>query len=290
MKRLLPIILFLMAALPLAAQPVRVAVAVSQQKILIGEPFQLTLRAQVPANYSGGWFALDTLPHFEIQNKAALDTVRSGAGDYILVQNIRLTSWDSGKWAIPPFSLSRSNKTKPLSITVSFSPMDPAQPYHDIKDIQEVERPGYRAWWWYLVGLALVLFFLLLLFPSKKKKPAQKGETPETAYREAMRQLDALSRKKDNVPVKEFYTDLIGVLRSYLMHRKDYQSSSKTTVDLQAHLPDWGLNGGAGSKLVETLQLSDGVKFARFEADAADRKTSLETVRESIVQMEQKKQ
>lgn len=277
----------LLTALPVAAQQVKITASVSRQQILIGEPFQLTFRVQMPEGYRAGWFTTDTFPHFEIQHRSAIDTLRSG-GQQILVQNIRITSWDSGRWSLPSFTLSRANRTRPIPITVNFSPMDPAQPYHEVKDVQEVERPGYQNWWWYLVGLALLLFFLLLLFPSKKKKAPAEAVAPEGAYRAAMRQLDALNKRSGDMPAKEFYTQLIGILRTYLLHRKEYQSPSKTTADIQEQLPKWGLGSAEGARLMDTLQLSDGVKFARFEASAAERKTSVDNIREAIVQMEKK--
>jgi hypothetical protein len=278
----------LLAGLPVAAQSIKITAAASQHNILIGEPFQLTFRVQMPEGTSLDWFKTDTFPHFEIQSRSPIDTVRNGAGQQILVQNIRLTSWDSGRWSLPPFALSRSNRTRPIPITVSFSPMDPTQPYHEIKDVQEVTRPGYQAWWWYLVGFALLLLLLLLLFPPKKKEKKGHVPTPEDAYRDAIRQLDALDKQKEAMPVKDFYTGLIAVMRIYLLHRKGYGSTSKTTADIQGQLRGWGFNSGEERKLLDTLQLSDGVKFARFEPSAAEKKASVDSIREAVVLMEKR--
>lgn len=290
MKRLLIFLTTLCSAmLPAAAQRIVVAASVSQQQILIGEPFQLTLRVQSPENANIKWFALDSFPHFEIQHRSAIDTVRSGGGEQILVQNIRITSWDSGRWSLPSFSMKGSNRTTPIAIAVNFSAMDPAQPYHSVKDVLEVSRPGNPSWWWYLVGAALLLVFVLLLFPGRRKKTKAEEPAPETAYREAIRNLEVLQKKSETMSVKDFYTELVDVLRLYLVRRKDYQSTSKTSADLQQQLGKWGLYGPAATQLLETLQLSDGVKFARFEASGSERKASVAHVREAIVQMERGK-
>lgn len=287
MKRLLIFLLIVCTAiLPTAAQRIVVAASVSQQQILIGEPFQLTLRVQSPENANIAWFAPDSFPHFEIQHRSVIDTVRSGTGVQILVQNIRITSWDSGRWNLPAFSLKGSNRSVPPPITVVYSAMDLAQPYHGVKDVLEVSRPGGTSWWWYLVGLALLVVFVLLLFPGRKKTPPTDVRSPETAYREAIRSLDILQKNRDTLPVKEFYTELVEVLRLYLVRRKDYQSTSKTSTDLQQQLAGWGLQGAAAAQLLQTLQLSDGVKFARFEASVSERQTSIAHIREAIVQME----
>ncbi|OLY93759.1 hypothetical protein SAMN05444008_11417 [Cnuella takakiae] len=290
MKRTFLFILFWIAAGASAlAQKIVVSASVSQPQILIGEPLQLTLRVQMPEAASITWFVTDTFPHFEIQHRSAIDTVRSGAGEQILVQNIRITSWDSGRWNLPSFSVNGSNRTAPIAIGVTYSPMDPAQPYHDVKDVLAVQRPGAQNWIWYLVGAALLLVFFLLLFPGRKKKEKATTASPETAYREAIRGLDMLQKRSGELPVKEFYTELVGLFRNYLVRRQDYQSSSKTTSDLQQQLPEWGLQKDAAARLLESLQLSDAVKFARFEASAEERKASVAHIRETIVELERKK-
>lgn len=290
MKRTLLFILFCLFAVAAAqAQKIVVSASVSQPQILIGEPLQLTLRVQMPETANVDWFVTDTFPHFEIQYRSAIDTVRSGAGQQILVQNIRVTSWDSGRWNLPSFSVKGSNRTTPIAVRVGYSPMDPAQPYHDVKDVLAVQRPGAQSWIWYLVGAALLLLFILLLFPGRKKKEVVQKESPETAYREAIKGLDMLQKRTGELPAKEFYTELVGLFRNYLVKRKDYQSSSKTTSDLQQQLPAWGLQKEVAGRLLETLQLSDAVKFARYEAGAAEQKASVAHVRETIVELERKK-
>lgn len=290
MKKLFLLYFFgvLLSGLPVTAQKIKITATASQHQIFIGEPFQLTFRAQMAEGTLLDWFNTDTFPHFEVQSRSAIDTVRNGAGEQILVQNIRLTSWDSGKWNLPQFALANSNRTRLIPITVSFSPMDPAQPYHEVKGVQEVARPGYKAWWWYLVGFALLLLLLLLLFPPKKKEKKTQIPAPQDAYREAMRQLDALDKQKKDMPAKEWYTALITVLRTFLLHRKGYASPSKTTADMQGQLRTWGFNGVEGEKLLDALRLSDGVKFARFEASAGDKKSSLESIREAITLIEKR--
>lgn len=267
------------------AQPVKVSAKVTTQQILIGEPFQLTLQVQLPANGNVQWFQTDTFPHFEILHRSAIDTQRNG-NTQTLVQNLQVTSWDSGRWNLPSFSLPRSNKTLPLPITVSFSPMDPQQPYHDVKDVQEVQRPGADTWYWYLIGAALLLLFLFMLFPGRKKEKAAPPPSPEGAYRDAMKQLDQLQKKSDSEANVLFFTELVVVLRQYLQRRKGYQSPSKTTSDIRAQLANWNINEEKAAKLLEALRLSDGVKFARFEASASERKDALKAIRESIDAME----
>jgi hypothetical protein len=276
---------WLMVAAVAQGQEVRLSATASQQRILIGEQLQLTLQAKLPANRTVDWFQLDSFPHFEILHRSAIDTQRSD-NTITLVQNIQLTSWDSGRWSIPALSLRRSNRTNPIVIDVGYLPLAPEQKYNEVKDVLDVQQGSRTTWYWYLIGAGLLLLLVFLLFPGKKKKEDEGRPASETAYRDALKNLDALEKRAESADSKIFYTDLIQVFRAYLALRKGFYSLSKTTGDISAQLPAWGLGAERAAQLSDTLQLSDGVKFARFEASAADRKASLKAVRESIVFME----
>ena len=282
--RILKIFIFLIVATAAAGQPVRLSAKVSQQSILIGEPLQLTLQAQLPSNRTVDWFQLDSFPHFEILYRSAIDTQRAG-NTMILVQNIKITSWDSGRWNVPSLSLPRSNRTQPIPVLVGYSPMAPDQKYNEIKDVLDVPSGGRTTWYWYLIGAGLLLLLFFILFPGKKKKGEEKP-AGETAYRDALKNLDALEKRAESSDAKTFYTELILVFRNYLALRKGFYSLSKTTSDISGQLPSWGIGGDRAAQLSDALQLSDGVKFARFEAAAADRRASLKTIRDTIIFME----
>jgi hypothetical protein len=114
-----------------------VSAKVDRSTILIGEPILLTLEVDVPENEAIRFFALDSLPHFEFLSREKIDTSNTGSGT-VLSQVIRITSFDSGHWVIPAFVLIDSIQTDTIPVDVGFSPFDPQQPYHDVKDIIEV--------------------------------------------------------------------------------------------------------------------------------------------------------
>ncbi|HVG40478.1 MAG TPA: hypothetical protein VM888_02610, partial [Chitinophagaceae bacterium] len=126
----------------------------SKEKILIGEPFSVTLQATIAKGKSVQWRP-DSIPHFEILAKSKIDTQVTG-GELNLKQTLTVTSWDSGRWELSPFpQLQLKRGIKPIIIDVTFSAFDPAQNYHDIKDIMEVAKPERVTWYWYLIGAAL---------------------------------------------------------------------------------------------------------------------------------------
>lgn len=286
-KRTGIILFFWLWALSSGAQQVTVTASATKNKILLGEPFQLTLQATLPANQSVDWFRTDTFPHFEVLVRSKIDTQVNGAAQ-TLVQNIQLTSWDSGRWQLPSFALPGSNRTRPIRVDVVFTtPFDPKQDYHDVKDNLAVRRPARISWYWYVVGLVVLLVLYWLLFPGRKKKKDAVA-SDAGAYKEALQQLESLRKKANTVETKIFYTELILVLRNYLRKRKNIQSNSKTTEDIALHVHELGLSATDSNQLLQELRLSDLVKFARFEPSVADKQQSLKVVQHSISAMEKK--
>jgi hypothetical protein len=280
------ILLVLVLSLSFFAVAQRAVATVDKQKILIGEQFHLRLQANFNKGEPLDFFEVDTIPRFDILDRSGIDTSKFNDG-VALVQNLTVTSWDSGKIQIAPFSLGRY-QTKALAITVAYSPspFDTTQPYHDIHDIMEVKRPSENTWYWYLIGLLILILLFLLFFP--KGKPRAKGEfvSDEGAYKKALRRLDAL-QKKQSTDNKVFYTELVQVFREYLHRRKNIYSFSKTTEDLSRQVKTLDLDRELYQHLVQTLMVSDFVKYAKYQASDEERRSSLGSIRETIVSIEQ---
>lgn len=263
----------------------KLAATVDRNKILIGEQFHLKLQANFRSGEPLDFFELDTLSKFEILDRQSIDTTKFGDG-VALVQDLTLTSWDSGRIKLGPFVLG-SYQTEPLIIDVAYSPhpFDTTQPYHDVHEIIEVKKPAEATWYWYLVGLLVLILLFLLFFP--KAKPRAKGEfvSDEGAYKKALRKLDALDKK--DIDDKSFYTELVHVFREYLHKRKNICSFSKTTDDLSIQIENLNIDREQYQSLVQTLRLSDMVKYAKYQPSAEDRRDSVESIRNSIVIIEQ---
>lgn len=280
------IFLFMCPAL-LAQKRVTAAASVDKTTILIGEPLQLTLKATFSKPHVPVFFSLDSLPHFEILAQSKIDTQTTG-DQTILKQTVSLTSWDSGRWAIPAFALSgvKGTVTKPVVINVTFTPMQPNQDYHDIKDIIEVEKPPRTTWYWYVIGAVLLLLLMLLLFPKKKKEGTTETVLKESAYKTALTELTALNTKT-NLDDKVYFTELIQIFRTYLEHGKGIHSFQQTTDDLSRQLQTLPLPSADFKKLVHTLQLSDFVKFAQYKTASGEREQAWDEIRKNIMAIEQ---
>jgi hypothetical protein len=263
----------------------KVTVTADKQKILIGEQFTLKLQANFHSNEPMDFFAIDSIPRFEILDKSAIDTSKFDDG-VALVQNFTMTSWDSGKIQIAPFVLGRE-RTKGLTIDVAYSPspFDTTQPYHDIHDILEVKRPIETTWYWYLIGLLILILLFLLFFPKGKPKPKGEFVSDEGAYKKAIKKLDALQKKIDT-DNKVFYSELVQVFREYLHKRMNIYSFSKTTEDLSAQIEKLNMDGDEYQQMVQTLFVSDLVKYAKYQSSTEEKKHSVEAIKESVIAIE----
>ena len=288
-KPLLVVFLFLLSCSDLQAQKTSpVQASTDKSKILLGEQFDIVLGAHFITDTSLAFFAIDSLQHFEILQKSKIDTERTGQ-DIFLTQKITLTSFDSGRWQIPSLELPGTKlKTKPITIDVVFSsPFDPKQDYHDVKDILSVKKPMDSNWYWYVIGAVLLLLLFILLFPRKKKEPVQLLDA--NAYRTAINELQKL-RKEDlaEKDIKTFYVRLIDIFRKYLLTGKGVQSFSKTTEDLALQVLNLNLTSDKYHELVQTLRLSDAVKYAKFTPASEENNNAIETMRKTIDAIERR--
>jgi hypothetical protein len=260
-------------------QAQEVSASADKEAILIGEQLKLSLKGVFKNNNNYNWFEIDSIPGFEILKRSPVDT-QTNNGEMILNQVLTLTSWDSGKLTIPSFRLGRS-RTGSIAIAVSFSKMDPNQPYHDIKNIIPVERPKSSKWYWYLIFGAILVILFLLFFPSSKTDLIKKEAIKEDPFDDAVKRLVQLEQNKSLDP-KSYYTELVDIFRQYLHRRKNIRSFSKTTDDLAVQIRSLQLPAGEYNELVQSLRLSDMVKYAKYLPQAVENESALQTIRKNI--------
>ena len=277
--------LLLFAVLLAGAQrKTEVKASIDRNRILIGEPIQLKLEADIPENESIPFFSIDTIDHFEILQKTKTDTSSTNTGT-LLIWVIPITSFDSGHWIIPSFVVAKNLRTDSISVDVGFAPFDPAQDYHDIKDIIEVSPEKEKQWWWYAVAAGFLLLILLIyLLLKKKQHPALAPQYIIDPYEEAMKQLDKLRKEKPEA--KQYYSQLTDILRLYVFRKKGIHSLQKTTSDLVIQLRNIVPGKEQFDQLSQILRMSDFVKFAKYQPEKMEDVFALKTIIESIMNIE----
>jgi hypothetical protein len=227
---------------------------------------------------------MDSLPHFEVLSVSKTDTTVV-AGKLQLSHTLTITSWDSGRWNLPSL-MTNGIPSKPVAIDVGYTtPWDPKKPYNDIKGIVPVKQQGKDRWWWYLIGAAVLIALFLLFFPGDKNNKVV-SELDSGAYKKAMQSLEKLQKEKA-ASSKDYYTALITIFRTYLKGAKGIQSFSKTTDDLGIQLQSLKLPPAEYNELLQTLRLSDLVKFAQYNPEERVNTASFSTIKQSITTIEQ---
>jgi len=278
--------LFFSALVSNAQNKVTIKSGIDKNKIVIGEQIHLTLEADFPLQEPMRFFTIDSIPHFEILERKKIDTVDDREG-IKLSQSLTLTSFDSGHWAIPSFELPADKPiyTDSMAVDVGFSPFDPNQDYHDIKDVIDVQvkEKKEETWYWYAAASALLIAAIIYFLVRKKKKPVVKIPIVDP-YREARQELEKLV--KENLTSKLFYTRLVDIFRLYISRRKGIASLQKTTDDLVVQLRSLKLPAEEFNRLAQSLRLSDFVKFAKFEPAESDKNDSFKTIKAFIENIE----
>jgi LPXTG-motif cell wall-anchored protein len=264
-------------------QTITVSSSTDKKKILIGEQFRLTIKVLFPPGSQITFPGIDSISHFEIIDTGKQSKTQSGNLTTIS-QILLLTSFDSGRWVIPSFKFGNKYFTQKIPVEVVFSNFNPKQEYHDIKEIIKVEKPPRVTWYWYLIGGALLLLVGVLFLPKRKKREVKSLHIH--AYENAQAELKKIEYGEFAGDAKVYYTSLIHIFKTYLLQKKNIQSFSKTSDDLGLQIKQLNLPTDVYSHLLQTLRLSDLVKFAKFIPEPAERKKSFEIIKTSITTIE----
>jgi len=269
-----------------AQNKVTIKLAIDKNKIAIGEQIHLSLEADFPLQEPMRFFTIDSIPHFEILERKKIDTLDYREG-IKLSQSLVLTSFDSGHWVIPSFQLPADKPmyTDSAAVDVGFSPFDPNQDYHDIKDVidVQVQEKKEETWHWYAAASALLIAAIIYFLVRKRKTPTVKIPFVD-AYKDAKQELEKL--RKESLSAKLFYTRLVDIFRLYISRRKGIASLQKTTDDLVVQLRSLKLPTEEFNRLAQSLRMSDFVKFAKFEPGESDKSDSFKTIKDFIDNIE----
>lgn len=298
--RFIFLLCFLTAGTKSFCQDALINAKVDKNEILIGEQVKLKVTVSFPAGkFTSGLTDLpDVMEHFEVVNKSKQEEEITNDKFSGFTQDFILTSFDSGKWVIPPVKvnliLPGSNTpaafyTDSFPVNVSYSLSDTTSQLKDIKPVRGVEIK-FPVWYWIAAGVILVALIVFIIWfyrhwKKNKSKPVNVVfKSKLSPYDEAVQELENL--KKTNPvtqqEIKVFYTKLTDVLKRYLSRRDNVLYFNATSGDLLILLSQRGVNRDMVSKAASGLRLADAVKFAKYTASADECVESLQSVRQTI--------
>jgi BatD DUF11 like domain len=294
------LLILLLGTHPVWAQEIPIVKsAVDKNQILIGQPIRFTIDVKSPMTSSNQLPQFDSIPHFEIIEKASPDSTISAAGASYHLE-WKLTSFDSGTQVIPALAVTigkQSYKTDSLHVEVSYGKVDTAQDYHDIKGIRDLENPDVKYIPWIVGAVGAISLFLFIWFIRQPPKPNAERLTPNaeiirvTPIEEALANLEKLKQmlKEDPSSVKKYYSGLNDTLRIFLNRQRGLVTMEKTSEELIHSLSNLNMDRDSFSNLTAALRMGDFVKFAKYIPGPFENDTNWEVIRHSIVLLNEKK-
>lgn len=269
----------------------QVTSSIDSTSIKIGEQIRYKIQVEADTTDLVVFPEGQTFLPLEMVEASIADTTKSQS-KYKLIREYALTQFDSGAYTIPPQKVvigAKTFLTDSLKVEVNNIVIDTTkQGLYDIKPLISVDKTASN-WWKYILYFLLFLVALtgILYWLIWRKKPATEEEriallTPYERAKLSLQKLDK-SNYLENQELKDYYSELTGIIRTYLDEKVYDHALESTTDELVDRLRL--LKDGNQIKLskddinnIETiLKRADLVKFAKSKPDVAlaeiDRKT-----------------
>lgn len=282
------LVLLLFNSVLLFGQNIKVTAATDTSDYLVGDYINFTIRVEhnegsriKPPSLKG---KLEKLEIIKVLPVSFEDDKNVQQFNYIIA------GYDSAKIVIPPIPITYYNEgsSKPQTIetneVVVFIHTLEINPAEDIKDVKDPIRISLEWFFWLLFIIALLLITALAFLLYKKfKKPKEEERIIRRApaipvYVKALQQLDKLKEKKlwQQGKVKEYHSELTGIIRKYFEDRYNFHSLEMTTAQQMIILNRLMDNQKLINITGDFLANADMVKFAKF--------VPLPTVNEEMMQ------
>ena len=261
-----------------------------KKSILIGEPFTITYRVktvkgdsiffqpksgEIPSEITTSSTLRKEGTPFEIIDEFD-DTTIVSKSSLLWLGTYVVTVWDSGEFVIPGPDIIIADSTFQFpELKVKASLVAPKKDidiydihenYTDIPDEPFAIVPFLKKWWWIILILLLILGYYLY----KKRKPVEEEEQRHVSLKQrTLIAIEALEKEKmwERGKLKEHYVELSYILRSYLTRRYEISLLERTTSQTKLLLKENGLNDDTIDTIVQILNQSDMVKFAKSKPD-----------------------
>lgn len=251
----------------------------NKSQIALGEQVSLQLKiSHIPNNFKvKNWFSIpDTGNHVEVIERKKIDTNVQG-NTYQLNQEIIITSFDSGRWALPlaPAMLINEAGARFLqtadSVYISVNSVDVSkmQDFHDIKDVIEVAYTSYT-WLYYVGGLLLLIFLVWVILKwlrKRNKKTTVKSVIKGPPLQWALQEIDKLV--KENLIGQhqelQYFDRLDDICKTYYDEKVNANTYYLTAREIFDKLQRFLQNEKERASFYELNKMNDAVKFARYQ-------------------------
>ncbi len=286
LHKLLLLMLFAFVCKPALAQDVKVSAVLDSSKMRIGEQVKLDLYVTYNANQRNikiKWPTVgDTLTgKIDVISVSPIDTTfpdKTNSTKIFQHQQITISAYDSGYFAIPPFEFVIDNDstnallTRDFLLEVHTVPTDTSAA--KLKDIKPPFDEKFN-WRWYANyiygGIALLLLIIAVIlitrhFTRKQMQAIAEPEKPKIpAHITALAALEKIREEQvwKEGQVKEYYSSISDTVRLYIEERFQVNALESTTDEIMTAFRSQVVDPVSKEKLQQLLMLSDLVKFAK---------------------------
>lgn len=268
-------ILFFLISTSLFAQKVITSIDTTRNKI--GAEFKLTLKTSFNKSEKVTFPNASYFGLLEVIQSYKIDTIKNN-DNYELVKKYGLTQFDSGKYTIPSLKILINGKpvfSDSINVEVSNVKVDTLrQKMFDIKSIQSAKSQS--TWWIYVfVGLLVTALIILgiWLYKKYKNRPKQQEIVYKSPIEKATSLLQLLENKElwQQGEVKEYYSQLTDIVRTYIEEEIQIPAMESTTSELILSLKKTAsqkkmkLSPETLKNLEKVLKQADLVKFAKVK-------------------------
>jgi len=281
----------------------QVSSSIDSTRIKIGEQITYKIQVELDSTKLVVFPEGQTFLPLEMIESYAVDTTKQN-DSYQLIKKYGLTQFDSGAYTIPRQKINIGGQiifTDSIKVEVNMIAVDTIQqPLYDIKPIVNVDKSPSKWWIYVLITLLIIgLIGFLLYWIIWREKPLSEEEKVALLppYERAKLALQALdnSHYLENEEIKEYYSELTGIIRKYLDEKVYDHALESTTEELINRLyilkegNQIDLSKEDIINLDSILRRADLVKFAKSKPDIAlaqlDRNTidiEIDHVKESL--------
>ncbi|TND08127.1 MAG: hypothetical protein FD123_2521 [Bacteroidetes bacterium] len=212
----------------------------------------------------------------DVLDKGKIDTMLrdTGALVYEQTRSILITSYDSGFYAIPPFTFVVNDDTiesEALLLQVNTVKVDTTKAIADIKAPLAVpEGPEDRSWimWLCISGGVVILLTLFILWAVRRRKKeiaVTPPPPPIPLHESILRRLEEIRAKNlwQTGQYKLYQSEITDTIRDYIEKRFRVPALEQTTDEILRSFRSLPVDEQSKQRLRQMLLLADMVKFAK---------------------------
>ncbi|MCF8371158.1 MAG: hypothetical protein K9H64_06035 [Bacteroidales bacterium] len=275
------LLVFAFAGQFVRAQQITVEAKLDTNLIMIGDQIKFHLSVDQDRGFMVDFplFPDTIVKDVEIIERSQVDTTFLSDKLMRLSQEYTITSFDSGFHVIPaiPFPFRGNNisdtiESRPVVLMVYTFQIDSVQGIADIKPPIDAPFTFAEAVPYIEIGLGIVailvlIFWLIKRFGKKETQTFRREIPKEPAHVIALRELDALEKKKlwQQSKFKEYHSELTEIIRVYIEYRYSIMAMEQTSPEIIQQFERNGmLSPEQFEHLKQMLTLADYVKFAKL--------------------------